>query len=202
MVQQLKIEDFSNYVIDNLEKITVKRFSALKPQLTKEVNKVTEQYFVDVADKAIGVLSNPFKRYSTKSWKPLTPEYVRRKGHSEFWWRTGELNRWLRSETPSTYFGKPYIDIRNFNPTARGLQNMDIIVRPFPYKNPENRFPKLIYNRLFAKRKVSSLVSGLLDSKVSNDDMRPIMAPTMQILINNKLKQKITRTIKEVINNG
>lgn len=195
MVAQVSLENFADVVVDKVEKLTVKRFAKLKPALSKAIGEETEKYFTQVADKAIGVTHNPYKQYSRGYWEPLSKAYVRRKGHNKFWLHKGVLESYLRSASPAAVYGHPYVDIRDFNPTAHGYQNMTILVKPFPYKNP--RFPVHIYNRLFGKRRVSSLAAKVMQS---NEDMRPIMSPQMQILIRNNVKRRMNKVIKEVLN--
>lgn len=73
-------------------------------------------------------------------------------------------------------------------------------MEPFPRTNIN--VPVEIYNRLFGRRKVLSGAAAVLGTYVSNNDMRPIISPAMRQLINYSIKRKVTRTIKEVLQNG
>lgn len=207
MVNQTKtyqLSDLGNVVVDTVEKVTLKRFSRLKPRLQEVVRKDAERFFKYTDKLVMGVHANPFHFYSKGPWPALNEKYVKYKKRkhrsSGFWSNKKLLHRWFQATSPVDIFGQPYIDIRSINPTATGLQWADIRIEPFPRTNIN--LPVEIYNRLFAKRRVTSGAAAVLGTYLSNDEMRPIISPAMRQLINYSMKRKITRTIKEVLQNG
>lgn len=187
-----------------LEKLTLKRYANLKPRLQEAVKQESEKYFKYLREKVIGVKANPFKFYSSKPWPDLKPDYVRykKKKHrnSGFWSNKKVLDKWLNQASPAGVFGDPYIDIRSYNPSARGLQWMNIKIEPFP--RTQINLPVNIYNRLFGRRKVKSGEGAVLKTYVSNDEMRPIISPAMRQLVNYTIKRRVRKVIKEVLTNG
>lgn len=208
LTKKYELSELGNVIVNSVEKITLKRFSRLKPRLQEVVRKESERYFKYLDEKVVGVPANPFHFYNKQPWPALSEKYVKykKKKHrsSGFWSNTKtrkeSLHTWLQSASPTEVFGQPYIDIRNFNPTATGLQWANIRVEPFPRTNIN--VPVEIYNRLFGRRKVLSGAAAVLGTYVSNNDMRPIISPAMRQLINYSIKRKVTRTIKEVLQNG
>lgn len=204
LTKKYELFELGNVIVNSVEKITLKRFSRLKPRLQEVVRKESERYFKYLDEKVVGVHANPFHFYNKQPWPALSEKYVKykKKKHrsSGFWSNKKVLHNWLQSASPTEVFGQPYIDIRNFNPTATGLQWANIRVEPFPRTNIN--VPVEIYNRLFGRRKVLSGAAAVLGTYVSNNDMRPIISPAMRQLINYSIKRKVTRTIKEVLQNG
>lgn len=206
LTKKYELSELGNVIVNSVEKITLKRFSRLKPRLQEVVRKESERYFKYLDEKVVGVHANPFHFYNKQPWPALSEKYVKykKKKHrsSGFWSNKKKkgLHNWLQSASPTEVFGQPYIDIRNFNPTATGLQWANIRVEPFPRTNIN--VPVEIYNRLFGRRKVLSGAAAVLGTYVSNNDMRPIISPAMRQLINYSIKRKVTRTIKEVLQNG
>lgn len=199
-----QLNDLGNVILNSIEKITLKRYSRLKPKLQEVVSKESEKFFKYVDSKVTGVHSNPFHFYSSSPWPDLSPKYVRYKKRkhrsSGFWSNKKKLHNWFQSASPAEVFGNPYIDIRNYNPTATGLQWANIRIEPFPRK--KINLPTEIYNRLFGKRKIKSGAAAVLGTYVSNDDIRPIISPAMRQLINYSIKRKVVKTIKETLSNG
>lgn len=206
--------------------MTAKRYAKLKPRLEKEVKVVSDKLFMWLADKYTDVTANPFKFYSRGVWPKLNIHYVNRKRRknksTKFWRFSGTLDEWLRKELPSKYMGSPKVKVRNFNPSARGKQNILIDIDVYPYaaklddrirRSEEDNDPAdSIYYRLFGRKKVAkrSVVKSLMGSEekkrtihfISNDEQRPIIAPAMQMIINFSVKRRVNRIIKEVLTNG
>lgn len=206
--------------------MTARRYAKLKPRLEKEVKVVSDKLFIWLADKYTDVTANPFKFYNKGVWPKLNIHYVnrKRKKHksTKFWRFSGTLDEWLRAELPSKYMGSPRVKVRNFNPSARGKQNILIDIDVYPYaanlddrirRSEEDNDPAdSIYYRLFGRKKVAkrSVVKSLMGSEekkrtiqfISNDEQRPIIAPAMQMIINFSVKRRVNRIIKEVLTNG
>ena len=194
--------------VETIQQTTAKRYAKLKPRLEKEVKKISNQLFILLADKYTNVRANPFKFYSKKSWPELSQKHLakKRKHHksTKFWRYTGALDSWLRSNLPSDYLGGPQVKIRNFNPAARGRQNVVISVDVYPKAAKlDDDVPVHIYNRLFGQKKViNSPGASLMSNYMSNDEQRPIIAPAMQMLINFRVRRKVNQIIKETLLNG
>jgi hypothetical protein len=206
--------------------MTARRYAKLKPRLEKEVKVVSDKLFIWLATKYTNVTANPFKFYSRGVWPKLNIHYLNRKRRknksTKFWRFSGTLDDWLRAELPSKYMGSPRVKVRNFNPSARGIQNILIDIDVYPYaanlddrirKSEEDNDPAdSIYYRLFGRKKVAkrSVVKSLMGSEetkrtiqfISNDEQRPIIAPAMQMIINFSVKRRVNRVIKEVLTNG
>ena len=204
LIKKYELSELGNVIINSVEKITLKRFSRLKPRLQEVVRKESERYFKYLDEKVVGVHANPFHFYNKQPWPALSEKYVKykKKKHrsSGFWSNKKVLHNWLQSASPTEVFGQPYIDIRNFNPTATGLQWATIRVAPFP--RTHINVPVEIYNRLFGIRKVFSVAAAVLGTSVSNNVMRPIISPALRQGINYSVKGKVTKNIKEVLKNG
>lgn len=194
--------------VESIQQTTAKRYAKLKPRLEKEVKKVTNQLFILLADKYTNVKANPFKYYSRKPWPELNKKYLAKKRRQHrstaFWQYRGTLRDWFKSNLPSDYMGNPQVKIRNFNPSARGKQNVVISVDTYPKADKlDNMVPEHIYNRLFAQKKVKdSPGAALITSYMSNDEQRPIIAPAMQMVVSFRVKRKVNKIIKEVLLNG
>lgn len=202
--------------VESIQQTTAKRYAKLKPKLAKEVKKASDKLFIWLDEKYTNVRANPFKFYSKKPWPELNKEYLARKRRQHkstaFWQYRGPtkdqvgktLKNWFRSNIPSDYMGNPQVKIRNFNPSARGRQNVIISVDVYPKADKfDSAVPNHIYNRLFAQKKVkSSPGAALITSYMSNDEQRPIIAPAMQMIINFSVKRKVNKIIKEVLLNG
>ena len=194
--------------VETIQQTTAKRYAKLKPRLEKEVRKISNQLFILLADKYTNVRANPFKFYSRHPWPELSKGYVakKRRQHksTKFWRYTGALDSWFRSTLPSDIMGGPQVKIRNFNPSARGKQNVIISVDVFPKAAKlDDEVPTHIYNRLFGQKKVKDSPGAVLMSNfMSNDEQRPIIAPAMQMLINFRVKRKVNQIIKETLLNG
>lgn len=194
--------------VESIQQTTAKRYAKLKPRLEKEVKKVSNQLFILLADKYTNVKANPFKYYSRKPWPELNKKYLAKKRRQHrstaFWQYKGTLRDWFKSNLPSDYMGNPQVKIRNFNPSARGRQNVVISVDAYPKADKlDNMVPEHIYNRLFAQKKVKdSPGAALITSYMSNDEQRPIIAPAMQMVVSFRVKRKVNKIIKEVLLNG
>ncbi len=194
--------------VETIQQTTAKRYAKLKPKLEKEVKKISNQFFILLADKYTNVRANPFKFYSRKPWPELSKSYLakKRRQHrtTNFWKYRGTLQSWFRSTIPSELMGGPQIKIRNFNPSARGRQNVIISVDVYPKAGKlDDEVPEHIYNRLFGQKKVKESPGGALMSRyMSNDEQRPIIAPAMQMLINFRVRRKVNAVIKETLLNG
>lgn len=194
--------------VETIQQTTAKRYAKLKPKLAKEVKKASDKLFIWLDEKYTNVRANPFKFYSKKTWPELNKKYLARKRRQHkstaFWQYRGTLKKWFRSNIPSDYLGNPQVKIRNFNPSARGRQNVIISVDVYPKADKfDSAVPNYIYNRLFARKKVkSSPGAALISSYISNDEQRPIIDPAMQMIINFSVKRKVNKIIKEVLLNG
>ena len=200
--------DITTKSVEAIQQTTAKRYAKLKNKLEKEVKKVSNQLFILLADKYTNVSVNPFKFYSRKVWPELSKDYLakKRRQHksTKFWQYRGTLREWFKSTIPSDIMGGPQVKIRNFNPSARGRQNVIISVDVYPKADKlDNKVPEHIYNRLFGQKKVKSSPGAVLLSEyASNDEQRPIIAPAMQMVVNFRVRRKVNNVIKEVLLNG
>ena len=200
--------DITTKSVESIQQTTAKKYAKLKPKLAKEVKKVSDKLFIWLDEKYTNVKANPFKYYSKKPWPELNKKYLAKKRRQHrstaFWQYRGTLRDWFKNNLPSDYMGNPQVKIRNFNPSARGKQNVVISVDVYPKADKlDNMVPEHIYNRLFAQKKVkNSPGAALITSYISNDEQRPIIAPAMQMIINFSVKRKVNQIIKEVLLNG
>lgn len=207
--------------IESIQQMTAKRYAKLKPRLEKEVKIVSDKLFMWLGEKYVDVKANPFKFYSRKQWPALNPYYLnlKRKKHktTNFWKFSGTLQDWFRTELPSEYMGNPRVRVRNFNPSARGKQNILIDVDVYPQaaklderiktREEDNDPDDSIYYRLFGRKKVSTRPKKSKRKSsniafISNDEQRPIIAPAMQMIINFSVKRRVNKIIKEVLTDG
>lgn len=175
--------------------------------LEKRIERESDRLFIILAN-AIGVkgmLYNPYAEYDPQGgiWPRLGRKYAKKKKSERFWYYKGHLRNWLldNNNKPSLVFGRPNLTYAR-NPNARGRQWATISVTPYPnVKNPnlptngiENETDS-IRNRLFGRRPVGGGFE-------SNEEMRPIVAPVIRYLINNRITDVMKKTIKEAVENG
>lgn len=195
-----KYEDLSTLAERNLDKVqvtTLKRYNEMAPLIRQAVEEESERLYQYIAGRAINVQANPYKLYSKKAWRPLNKRYAKRKGHSNFWYKTGLLERWLRSKKPSSVYGKPRVELQKFNRFARGLQRLTLRIIPYPKENIS--IEEKVYNRLYAQKKVK-LGNSL--TFISNEDDRPIVSPAKKLLIRYRINRTVSKTVKEILSYG
>lgn len=191
--------DFSTISGAFIQTVVEKRMQLGWEKLQERIEREAEKLFIIIANLIgeKGTLYDPYSGtdYSSRIWTRLGRSYVKRKGHERFWFYKGNLRRWLldKSNKPSNIFGKPEIKyIRNTK--AKGWQKATFSVTPYPnVKNPDFS-NDLVRNTLFGRRKVQN-------SFESNEELRPIVSPTVKMLINNRLIPIMQKTIKEAVEN-
>ena len=192
--------DLSSITGAFIQTVIEKRLQLSWEILQKRVEEESERLFIVVANQIgdKGTLYDPYSGtdYSIRVWTRLGRSYVKRKGHERFWFYKGNLRRWLldKNNKPSTVFGKPVIGYAR-NPSARGWQKATISVNPYPNVKYPDFSNGMVRNALFGRRKVQH-------SFESNEELRPIISPTIKMLINNRLIPVMQKTIKGVVENG
>lgn len=206
MVKQGKNEktliDLPQIVKEFAEKTTIKRFDLLRPRLQELAEKEADYLFKYMVNdiEVFGTRSNPFRLYSKTPWRPLNKKYKSSKTPKGFWLNKKKpeiLKQWFMTASPLVAFGKPFIYMTDYSPTARGLQNVKIIVRMFPKKIMNA--PDWVLIRLFGKRPAGL---GEMLGRISNEEDRPILSPAMQQLVNYRFRSRVRILIKETFENG
>lgn len=193
--------DIPSIVEEFVQKVTLKRFEKLRPELQKLAEEETNYLFKYMVDDlgVFGAQANPFSFYSKGSWRPLSSKYVKRKKTNAFWINKEYSNLlidWFTSGNPESALGKPYVYMSDFSHFARGWQNVKIDVIMFPKKKMDA--PEWVLNRLFGRRPAGGGFSG----RISNEEDRPILKPAILQLVNYRFKRRARKLIKEVLENG
>jgi hypothetical protein len=203
ILEKVNFDDLSRWAYERVNVITLKRFEQLEPDLKKVVTKEAQKLFKIMTGalpgtQAIDVDQNPFWHYGG-AWPELTKHYAKEKlralEYNTFWYYRNTcfsgLKNWLNETDPTTVYGKPVIYLKDINNFARGRQKAAVYVNVFPWTKPRiNRW--IIYNKLYGRPTTNG----------SNEQMRPIIGPSMANLINFRIKQRVTRTIRRVMENG
>lgn len=191
--------DLPQIVKEFAKKTTAKRFDLLRPRLQELAEKEADYLFKYMVNDlgVFGTTTNPFKLYSKATWRPLNPDYVKRKKSNLFWINEGLLKEWFMYASSNQALGKPYVYMSDYSPRARGLQNVKIVVRMFPKKKMDA--PEWVLDRLFGRRSFGD--SGY-SGNISNEEDRPILSPAMKQLVNYRFNRKARKLIKETFENG
>ena len=193
-----ELEDLPTIINRFIVKLTNKRLLLAEKAIKEATQKEADKLFLFISNVSVNRLYDYWERenspFTNKVWERLGNAYVKKKGHRNFWFYKGELNKWLRSTLPSVVFGIPRVEVHK-NPKARGLQGMQFIINPWP----NSRNPKIeredIRNRLFGRHKWGGIY-------MSNEEARPIISPAMRALIKNRIEQRIRFVAKEALENG
>lgn len=194
--------DLPQIVKEFAEKTTIKRFDLLRPRLQELAEKEADYLFKYMVNDlgVFGATANPFRLYSRTPWKPLNKKYAKYKKTNAFWINEKKpslLRDWFSYASPNQAFGKPYVYMSDYSPGVRGLQNVKIDVRMFPKKRMDA--PEWVLHRLFGKRPSGA---GVMSSRISNEEDRPILSPAMKQLVNYRFNRRARKLIKETFENG
>lgn len=189
------MEKFTSTAYDVIQKTTMKRYGNLHERVLEAVREEAAKLFTYILKDrgAINSTMSPFRAFGGTFWQALSKPYIKRKGHSRYWYYTGRLGSWLGKTDPLTVFGLPTMKATKFNPKARGYQKMTLQIDPFPMTNNVT-VPEDINNRLFAKR----IIYGKYQS---NDDLRPLIEPAIKALVQYRIRRKVSKVMKEALQN-
>lgn len=182
--------DYKKITMEKVEKLTSKKAWELRDRIQKKLKEDSEGLFKYIKKYAVNTSANPYHFYSTSPWPELDEKYAKRKGHNNFWFYKGVLSNWLEQTKPSSIYGNPYVEIKNFRQTRRKTEFV-FNIRPYPRKNI--KLPDMIYNRLSAKTKVRL---GENIRYASNEERRPILQLGMQQYINYVLRRRVRKVIE------
>ena len=190
-----ELTDIPEILIGFMQKIINRRYDRVEALIHKRLQREADRLFLLVAN-AIGVGGALYNPYENPVWPRLSRPYAKRKGHERMWYYKGILREWLLNDNnkPSAVFGEPRIDIVR-NEDARGWQTAVIQVNPYPEVRDPRISNELIRYRLFGRRKAYG-------TYISNEELRPILSPTIKYILKNRLLGVVKSTIKEGMENG
>lgn len=85
----------------------------IKKNIERDLLKLNRNFYTILSRKIVGTISAPdLGSYSPPKWKPLSPKTIKAKGHSEFYRKTGALQRWLFGADAEEILGIPEVRIK------------------------------------------------------------------------------------------
>lgn len=191
-----ELEDLPTVINRFIFKITNKRLQIAEEKLKEILQKETDRLFLIISNVSVNRLYDYWdgSPFTNKIWERLGSSYIKKKGHQKFWFYKGKLNNWLRDTLPSEVFGMPRVEIHR-NLRAKGFQNMQFTINPWPNSRRPKITDEAIRNRLFGRHKWNGIY-------MSNEEGRPIISPAMRALLKNRITERVTSTLKETLENG
>lgn len=190
---------FPDIIYQFTEKVINKRIQKAEEEIEAYIRKKADMLFRIMIQYGLDQTHNPFPRsYGGKPWPSLSLEWLKyKKKHyhtQNFWVASRKLQAWLSVTNPRSVFGDPIIKA-TVNPNARGRQWGNFYINLFPnLKDPKIGEDAIKY-RLFGHRKTGN-------TYISNDKERPILIPSIQLLMRKKLDIGIRKIFKEAVENG
>lgn len=196
MAVEYGLEEFEKVINLKLDLVVGRKFSSLRNQLEKDINKSARKLFRWMSDNVVNTTRNRFPIGYTPvyNWPPLNKRYAKVKGHNRFWYNRGVLAAWLWNTNPNRTLGKPRVTVKE----RKSKDGERVIhVQIVPYSHIDSfELPERIYNRLFGltKRRM-----GIDVVSASNDEIRPIFEPSLEYFADTQLKRTFRQTVERVL---
>lgn len=191
--RRYSLADLPDLFAGFIYKVTNKRLAVAEQRIEKELGAETERLFKIISRNYIMTENDPFAGtpYSSRIWKKLSPNWIKRKKNRYFWYDKGILDSWYMSTKPSSVFGRPELRT-TANKKARAWQKVTFSYRPYPYLEHPDIDREDIRYRLF----------GTNWGGDRNEEVRPVIVPAIRKLMDDRLLRKMEKILIESMEGG